>query len=157
MNILIVGGDFNTENGRPSKIITTISNIFKQVYTTNVMNGGNYTELKNINFTKYDVVFWSPNIPNNEDKLISSIKQTNPKLLLISTKRVVEKEYKESDIIGRLLQSKSNLGIMITKDNLYNFKLLDPLGNCYSDTTNIPTAHDFGHYVPTITDTNFGW
>lgn len=151
MEILIVGGTFDRNGGKPSKIIDALaksvidftmdeSNGLNPLRVS-VINGGNLSELTDsdsINFREYDALFWAPNISNDEAKIIPDIKSRNPKLLLISSKRVVEKEYTEADIIGRLLKTKSNLGLMITKPgDRYHFKLLDPLGNCYSDRDNI--------------------
>jgi hypothetical protein len=145
VKILIVGGNFDSLSGSPSKIISKIYAAFEYQIVeqhidyefVEIINGGTIYDLLNVNFKNYDVLLWAPNISNDEEKIIPNIKSVNPRLTLISTKRVVEKHYKESDVIGRLLKSKSNLGIMITKDDLYNFKLLDPLGNCYADTTDI--------------------
>lgn len=147
MEILIVGGTFDHGEGKSSKIIETLVRTLVKdaespndivVTGINVLNGGSLDELRNIDFCLYDVLFWAPNISNDEAKIIPDIKARNPKLLLISSKRVVEKHYTESDIIGRLLKTKSNLGVMITKDEgIYRFQLLDPLGNCYVSTTKV--------------------
>lgn len=145
MKMLIVGGNFDERGGSSSKIIQKLfsavdSYITGSDMTIEVINGSYIKTLLDIDFTDYDVLLWAPNISNDEDKLIPDIKKKNPKLFLISTKRVVEKIYYESDVIGRLLNTKSNLGIMITQmDGLYSFKLLDPLGNCHSDTSDITT------------------
>lgn len=147
MEILIVGGTFDHDEGKPSKIIDTLAQTFVKeaerennvdVKGISVLNGGNLSELHNIDFRECDVLFWAPNISNNEAKIIPDIKTKNPKLLLISSKRVVEKRYTEGDIVGRLLKTKSNLGVMITKhDDTYRFRLMDPLGNCHVDTLSV--------------------
>lgn len=146
MKFLIVGGNFDKDGGSPSKIISMlyqeIEDYIADSYSHNfslieLVNGSTVDYLRNIDFTKYDVLFWAPNISNDEEKIIPGIKQMNPKLFMISSKRVVEKQYQESDIIGRLLKTKSNLGVMITKKDQYNFQVLDPLGNQYCNTTSI--------------------
>lgn len=133
MKMLICGGDFDKGLGRKSKIIDKIYNEINKIFDTDIINGGNLSEILNIDFLKYEVVFWSPNISNEEDKIITNIKTKNQKLLLISTKRVVEKNYTDFDVVGHLLKNKSNLGVKITKDlnGMYKFKLIDPLGNEY--------------------------
>jgi hypothetical protein len=142
----LIAGNFNVGTGSSSSVIDKISDSvndhfknykFSDEITLETLNGGCLNDLKNIDFKSLDVLLWAPNISNDEEKIIPNIKLINPHLFLISSKRVVEKEYNESDIVGRLLKTRSNLGIMITKSNLYNFKLLDPLGNCYSNTEDI--------------------
>lgn len=133
MEMLICGGDFNRESGKRSSIIDKIYKELINFFNVELINGGNLSDILNIDFLKYDVVFWSPNISNAEEKIIPDIKSKNQKLLLISTKRVIEKSYTDFDVVGHLLKNKSNLGVKITKDykGLYEFKLIDPLGNEY--------------------------
>lgn len=135
--LLIVCGTFNNEEGKPSKIGLTIA---KQLFLSNLkkypnclINGGNIQQLKSINFSEFSIILWMPNIDNSEDKILPEIKKQNPHAILISSKRVIEKEYTEWDVVGRLLASRANLGIMITKNenSHLNFQILDPLGNSY--------------------------
>lgn len=152
MKLLICGGDFNKEQGKKSKIIEKLSVGLGNIFSTEVLNGGNLEDIKNLNFLKYDVVLWSPNISNDEEKIIPNIKQINQKVLLISTKRVIEKEYTDFDVVGHLLKNKSNLGIKITKENdRYQFKLIDPLGNEYYSGSEINLlAESIGNRVKFI-------
>lgn len=134
MKALVVGGTFDENGGKPSKIIEALA----QGLSWPVINGGTLEDLKSVDFTSVDTLLWMPNIDNAEEKILPAIKAANPKLTLISSKRVVEKSYNEFDIITRLLKSRSNLGIMITKEEgTYRFRLLDPLGNQYVDTQKI--------------------
>lgn len=135
MDALLVTGTFDENGGKPSYIGQQLAAAFAKNYNTTLINGG-YIDQLNVDVTKFKIILWMPNVSNDLEKILPNIKQANPKAILISSKRVIEKEYKESDVIGRLLKSKSNLGIMITKQEFYNFKLLDPLGNCYCDTRN---------------------
>lgn len=143
MKLLIVGGNFDHSGGSPSKIVDMMYQAVSQcpeMEDIMLINGGSMEALKSITYAEHDVLLWMPNISNDEDKILPNIKVENPRLTLISSKRVVEKSYTEGDVIGRLLKSKSNLGIMITShEGRYQFKLLDPLGNCYSDSDDIPT------------------
>lgn len=134
MKAIVVGGVFNTNGGRPSKIIASLS----EGLGWDSLNGGHLETIQNFDFTKYDTLFWAPDVDNAEDKILPRIKAINPKLLLISTKRVVEKEYTEADVIGRMLKSHSNLGVMMTRhEGRYAFRLLDPLGNQFCYTENV--------------------
>lgn len=142
MKVLLVTGTFDNSQGRQSKIGNLIYDQFKlnKTFSVTFFNGGKYELLKDmLNYiNNYEVIIWMPNIDNKEEKLLHLIKKNNPHCLLISSKRVVEKDYKESDIIGRLLKFKSGLGIMITKKfDKFNFQLLDPLGNEYINTTDV--------------------
>lgn len=130
MTKLIVGGTFDNMGGKPSYIVSQLHRHLKWDF----INGGDLGVLETVDFSKLSVLLWMPNIDNSEDKILPNIKKINQKLLLIQSKRVIEKSYTENDVIGRLLQSHSALGIMITKDENYNFKLLDPLGNIWTDT-----------------------
>ena len=134
-NKLLVGGTFDPQGGKPSSIVATLAKCLNWPS----LNGGNLKQLLQIDIASLDVLLWMPNISNEEEKLLPDLKKLNPKLFLIQSKRVVEKSYTESDIIGRLLASHSNLGLMITQENSrYHFKLLDPLGNLWTDTDSIP-------------------
>jgi hypothetical protein len=136
----IVGGTFDEKGGKPSSVVAAMA---KYLNADHLLNGGTLKDLNDYDLLKLlvrspQVLIWMPNVSNDEEKILPSIKTCNPKLLLISSKRVIEKDYKESDIVGRLLKTRSNLGIMIAKDeSLYRFKLLDPLGNMWADTSSI--------------------
>jgi len=134
MESYIVGGTFDKDGGKPSYIVGEIA---KETGFYPI-NGGNLNQLQNFDFSKVQTIIWMPNVSNDEAKILPDIKKANQKLLLVSSKRAIEKDYKESDVIGHLLANKSNLGIMITKEDKYNFKLLDPLGNIWADTISIP-------------------
>jgi hypothetical protein len=134
MKALLVGGTFDNHFGKPSHIIEQLA----QHLDMDCINGGNVGELPRINFNLLDVLLWFPNIDNSEDKILPHIKEKNYKLLLVQSKRVIEKDYTESDVVGRLLASHANLGVMFLKlDNVYRFQLIDPLGNSFCMTTDI--------------------
>ena len=129
---LFVCGTFDHENGKPSSVGRELADM---VFAETIMNGGNVNELHSINFSLYDTIIWIPNINNEEDKILPEIKKQNPHAVLVSSKRVVDGKYTEWDVVGRLLASHSNLGLMIEqRDSVFNFKLLDPLGNMYCDS-----------------------
>jgi hypothetical protein len=132
---MIIGGSFDRQGGKPSKIIQELAAETGWA----VRNGGRLEDISALDFKKFDVLLWMPNIDNAEEKILPAIKDKNPKLLLISSKRVVEKKYHEMDVIGRLLKTRSNLGVMIEKTEKgdYNFKLLDPLGNQFCNSASV--------------------
>jgi len=142
MNLLIVTGTFDEKGGKPSSVGALIASaLVKDFHRTTTINGGFLGELNKvlINVCAYKYIIWMPNVSNDVPKHLEKIKALNRKCILVSSKRVVEKDYTEADIIGRLLKSKSNLGIMIkqTDLDLYKFTLLDPLGNIWAETADI--------------------
>lgn len=136
MRKVIIGGTFDDANGKSSYIVDSLYKSLGDDWQC--VNGGNINYIRTFEPTGIDVLIWMPNISNDEAKIIGELKVKNPRMILIQSKRVIEKEYTESDIIGRLLKSHSLLGIMITKENNeYRYKLLDPLGNKWKDTFKI--------------------
>lgn len=134
MNKLIVGGTFDELNGKPSYIVEKLA--LSLGWTC--VNGGNLKYIRTFDPAGIDVLLWMPNISNDEAKVLGDLKKKNPHMILIQSKRVIEKEYFVSDVIGRLLKSHALLGIMITKESdAYRFRLLDPLGNQWADTSEI--------------------
>ena len=128
-----VVGTFDCDGGKYSSVGSKILTWLKCAG----INGGHIDDLKAIDFARHSTLLWMPDIPNEEEKILPKIKAMNRELLLISSKRCVEGDYEESDIIGRLLKTRSNLGVMITKEDVYKFKLLDPLGNEFCETRSI--------------------
>lgn len=141
---LFVCGTFDANGGNTSSIGKTIGDCLNMVHT---INGGTLQDLYDLDFKQYSHIVWMPNIDNSEDKILGEIKKQNPHAVLVSSKRVVEKEYTEWDVVGKLLASRSNLGIMITQDgddDRYVFNLLDPLGNSYYKGS---SAKDLGYAI----------
>lgn len=133
--ILFVGGTWNNEGGRPSKIVELFS---KELKNIDLYNGGNYKDLNNIleSVINYDIVLWWPNIPNDLPKL-KKVKEINYKIMLVSSKRN-NNEYSFQELLQRSFESKSNLIIEFTKEeNIYKMRLFDPLGNVWYYGTNI--------------------
>lgn len=131
--MFIVGGTFDEKGGKSSYVVAQLM----EYLNAEGINGGKLSDLE-IDFASMDTLIWMPNISNAEDKILPSIKKDNPHLLLIQSKRVIEKEYTIGDIVGRLLASKSLLGIMITHERgTYVYRLIDPLGNKHFQTVNL--------------------
>jgi hypothetical protein len=133
--ILIVGGTFDEKTGKPSSIVSKIQSSIPEACS---INGGNIAQLEDLNLEEFSCVVWLPNIDNKHPKILPELKKKYPHLLLVSSKRVVEKDYTHFDIVSKLLKTRSNLGIMITKTgDVYNFELVDPLGNRFCNTTDL--------------------
>ena len=140
MKALAVVGRFEDNGGRES----SIGRILTQELGWESINGGNIDILQSIDAKLYDVILWMPDIPNTyPDKILPRLKVANRKLVLISSKACRDEGhmfggYNDADVVGRLLKSKSNLGIAIYDTNgHYFFHLIDPLGNIYADTYDI--------------------
>ena len=128
MTKLIVGGTFDRAGGKASFMIAQLWMGLGDGWEC--INGGSIETLKLFSPKGIKVLIWMPNISNEEDKIVDTLKKINPSILLIQSKRSVDKKYSDFDVIGRLLKSHSALGIKIEiTDGKYRFKLLDPLGN----------------------------
>lgn len=131
MKILLVGGDWDRKGGRESYLVSTIKN--KEI---EILNGGNFEDLKNI--IDADALIWMPNISNDEEKILPTLKKKKPSLLLVQSKR--KRNYSDFEIVKRLLASHSSLGITITDDK--KFSVIDPLGNLWLENSDINSAVD---------------
>jgi len=129
MNMYIVGGTFDVGRGKFSHFIEVMGNYFPKAIT---INGGNINDLYLFRPHDIDVLIWMPNVDNAEDKILPRLKVMNPKMVLVSSKRVIEKKYSNYDLVNRLINTRSNLGIIIDKMRFnYWFSLIDPLGNIF--------------------------
>jgi len=135
--ILLIGGTFDHNGGKRSKIFDEIIENF-EVDSGRTLNGGFVNDLNLIDFRLYSVIRWAPNVDNNEEKILGKIKEINSKAILVSSKQIRDNvTYTNGDIVGRLLKTKSNLGIVFDiSKKPFNLKLVDPLGNCYYDGEN---------------------
>lgn len=175
--VLIVGGTFDTEGGRPSKLIDSMCKEITEVdgYKATLFNGGLVTSLHNIilpSVVNYDVVLWFANVPNDVDKL-RDVKALNPKCILITSKRNDDSKYTFAELISRALAIKANLTIEFSKhDDKFNMMLFDPLGNVFYDGlevselcealtnrvsklltfTRVPSIQDTENEVPVVPD-----
>ena len=135
-DILFGGGTWDLEGGKKSGLVDKIKEYLPNV---KVYNGGNYNDLKNIleSVKDYKIVLWWANVSNNLSK-VRNVKEINYKAMLVTSKNNVEGKYNFQELLQRALGSKSNLMVEFTKkDNLYNMRLFDPLGNLWYDGTDI--------------------
>ena len=137
--VLIVGGTFDNEGGRPSSLIGNLITCFHDdaVFNITSVNGGFVSDLHNEILpavTDFDIVLWFANVPNDEDKL-RDVKSINPKAILVTSKRNDNNKYTFAELISRALTIKANLTVEFSKqpDYLFNMMLFDPLGNVFYD------------------------
>lgn len=141
MNFIVVGGDWNTEGGRPSSYVAQLAVALKESSGSlvRVFNGGNYGELRAIlegNVIQLgDVVVWMANVPNDLPKF-RSIKEAHPHSFLVATKRN-NGEYSFQELVNRALGMKANLCIDFRTTNHAHIagRIYDPLGVVWCDYT----------------------
>lgn len=128
--ILFVGGNWDLNGGRKSKIVEEFAKFLTNV---TVYNGGNFNDLNDIldSCVNYDIVLWWANVSNDLPK-IRNVKDINYKVMLVSSKRNVDGKYSFQDLLQRSFSLKSNLTIEFGMvDNKYYMRLFDPLGNMW--------------------------
>jgi hypothetical protein len=136
--LLVVGGTFDQEGGRPSGLVNSIfAEILKDAsFDATCINGGLVSELHDQilpSVVDYKVVLWFANVSNDEVKL-RDVKSVNPKCILITSKRNDDSKYTFAELISRALSIKANLTIEFSKkDDKFNMMLFDPLGNVFYD------------------------
>lgn len=142
MNILLVGGTFDSEGGHPSGFVTKMYGVLFTIlsalqaelgsYITEY-NGGYYYNVRDIleEAKEYDVVIWMPNIPNEYPK-IRNAKEVAPYCLLVSSKRNDGNKYSLQELINHSLGLKANLTLEIKKEeSLFHMMFFDPLGTMW--------------------------
>lgn len=136
-SISIIGGTFNEDGGKRSKIVDLIFDGIKSSKLTNLFNlynGGDYKDLywliEDI-AKRDDIVLWFANVPNHLPKIFN-IKQLNNKIILVGSKRNTDDEYAFQDLMAKALEKKNNLLVEFkrtTGEKAIIARLLDPLGN----------------------------
>lgn len=152
MKVLIVGGSFDNNGGRPSSLVDKFYNAFADIATTKEerievsrVNGGYFDEVEGIlkETIHADVVLWWANVPNDMPK-IRDVKEVNPKCMLVTSKRNDNEKYSFGELVNRALGAKANLCVEFSKQNdgKFNMMLFDPLGNEWYKGTNISECAD---------------
>lgn len=150
MTILIVGGTWNREfnnstesYGKPSSLVTKLSNALTTYGLVDVYNGGRYDKLEDIikSASSYDVVFWWANVDNSLPK-IRNVKEIAPHTILINSKRDDEDKYSFQELIQRSLAAKTNLTWKFKKiaDKTFETTIFDPLGSVWYLGTDFDAA-----------------
>ena len=126
---LIVGGTFGIKP-KQSAIVQNLANLLK----ADLVNGGTYEDLKNINLKNRNLIIWMANIDNKYEKTL--LKKDKGTTLIIS--KVLRDNVTEIDAISRIFNFRANAVIAINKSNsTFNFKLIDALGNVWSDSDDL--------------------
>jgi len=134
--ILFVGGTWDLNGGKESKLVDKFSSYLDNV---TLYNGGDYRELERIIETAkyYDTVIWWADVDNSLPK-VRDVKEVNYKTMLVTSKRNINHQYSFQDLLQRALHIKANLCVEFTKDeDKYGMRLFDPLGNVWYEGTNI--------------------
>ncbi len=141
--VLVVGGTFDREGGRPSSMAASIIDCIRKDPEIDVtaVNGGLVDDLCQEILpavVDFKVVLWFANVSNDETKF-RDVKAINPKCILVTSKRNDDNKYTFAELINRALAIKANLTIEFSKDSsgLFNMMLFDPLGNVFYDGFNI--------------------
>jgi hypothetical protein len=145
MKIALIGGVFDSNGGRSSGYVRHLADTFPAKLAL-YSNGGNVSVLDKLieNLGSVDAALWFADVPNDQPKLVTSIKARWPKLLLVTSKRNLDGAYPMSEILGRALKSKSNLVVEVTGERTQvESTILDPLGSAYClRETNITKVAD---------------
>lgn len=138
MKALIVGGTFDLEGGRPSKIAAVIAQQARNLdHNVSFCNGGRISDISPLlgSAEKFDAFLWFPKIPNDFEKNISSFKRYNPTSLLVSSKRNDGSKYSFKELVNHALGLKANLTVEFSRfGSCYHGRVFDPLGNVWTET-----------------------
>jgi ribulose-5-phosphate 4-epimerase/fuculose-1-phosphate aldolase len=145
-HIFAVGGTFDENGGKPSGYFRQLIRSLPQ---ENVVNGGSLNDLEAAlrRATSSYINIWMPNVSNELEKTLKSIKQLNPKSLLVISKRNLNHEYSPLQLMARALDAKANLLLEINQRSyggVFLATVWDPLGNRFVDQTGSPRLA-FGH------------
>lgn len=153
MKALLVAGTFDNDWGRESTVgedlIEGIERELNRAFNSldeikmeiESWNGGSISQLEDfaLRAKEYTVICWFANVVDNAlPKIVQDIKKNNPRCFLVTSKRIVEKDYTPADIVAHALNIKSNLVIPIYKHSVgvcdpgrYVGLVVDPLGNLF--------------------------
>jgi hypothetical protein len=158
MRILLVGGTWTVESetvfddkrrsGLIDKIAIAIKNYCLEHYNSNyavdLYNGGCYYDLETIlNKTpEYDIVFWWPNVPDNDLPKIRNVKEAAPRVMLVTSKRNDGNKYSFMELTQRALAAKANMFFEFKKSDskLFHINVMDPLGCHWYDGCDVTKA-----------------
>lgn len=138
MKIVAVGGTWNADGGRPSKVFARLARGIAEALAApddhvHVANGGPI-ELLAAPTADTDVLIWMPDVPNDHPKLIDQIKQSHPRVILVGSKRLDGRDITLVDVLNRMLHAKMNLGLVIDKQgDRFRGRVFDPLGNVFAE------------------------
>jgi len=129
--VIVVGGDFNPEGGKQSRIVEQIA--CRLSNRTIVHNGGTITQLQELQEISGDLIIWMPNIPNNQTKVYP----TKPLGSVLICSKLMRPETTRLDAVSRIFKMHANAVIAIYPGDKYNFALIDALGNIWEQASHI--------------------
>lgn len=136
MNILIIGGVFDDQGGRPSGYIRRMGEAFqKKEHSTTIINGGYYYDLcAHLNgVVQYDWVYWMGDIPNDKEKLVNRIHLHYPNIKLFISKNNRKNIYTPSDLHTRITMAQANGLLEFTQmSDVIQARIMQPDGQYYS-------------------------
>jgi len=129
MKSIVVGGNFGGDQ-KASGVARKLA----QSLQADIHNGGDIEALKNIDISGYELIVWMPNVSNDEEKTYP----TKPKGSVMFVSKFLHGDCTEVDAITRIFKMNGNAVIAIIKSkDKYLFKLIDALGNVWSNTYEI--------------------
>jgi len=139
MIVALVGGTFDEDGGKVSKIIDRMGEVITgRGHTLLCKNGGLVKDLSDIiaNLPPCDAILWFPNVPNKFPKF-RNVKEVFPHTTLVTSKRNIGNKYTFADMVNRALGTKSSFMVEYIKDcnGVYNGRLFDALGCVWVDFT----------------------
>lgn len=129
MKVMIVGGDFDADGGRPSGVVAKLAMNFSGC---DYVNGGEIYDVEEASRhgEDYDLVIWMPNISNAVEKIYPR-KKTGATLIC---SKVFRDGYTPADILQRVYAMQANAVIIVISDDAIQrgFELVDALGNSWT-------------------------
>lgn len=141
MKILFVAGNW-AENIKPSGYASKLNDVITHIaknYMSSVEfhNGGTFDELGSLvdRVVDFDIVMWFANVPNTYEKRVGSLKEINPKMILVTSKNNLDDRYTRQHLVARMLKVKANLCVEFNRsaDGSFVASVLDPLGNSFCE------------------------
>lgn len=147
--LLIVGGTFDDNGGKPSGLINKLADELgkSKEHNITVKNGGYFNDINNIldDTINFDYVFWFANVDNSKEK-IRDVKSVAPHCMLIISKRNDfvdgKQKYELEELLQRALAIKANLCFEFCKleDKVFKMRVFDPLGCIWYEGTDLAEA-----------------
>lgn len=119
LQILLVGGTFDAQGGRPSGYLRQMAAALQSALPEDacrVVNGGTLAELEALpqELAALSHVFWFADVSNDHPKLLRQFKQAFPRLVLVSSKNNRRGRYRAEELFERLEASQSRLLLEFT-------------------------------------------
>jgi ribulose-5-phosphate 4-epimerase/fuculose-1-phosphate aldolase len=135
---IIIGGNFGKTTNKQSGIVTKLA----KMLNADCVNGGSLEDLEHAaqNLVGYNLIIWMPNVSNETAKIYP--KKAVGSVLICSKVLTINaaptREHRtEIDAIERIFKMHGNAVIAIKRTNPFSFKLIDALGNVWTDTTQL--------------------